>query len=151
MTEGTETRGPGGGTPDLAARALDAMRRAYAPYSGFLVGAALESEDGRVFLGCNIENASYPVGTCAERVALGNAVVSGARGFLRLAVASSGQRPASPCGMCRQALAEFGLDLEITSVTERGERVRWSLRELLPADFRLEEVLPAARADGEVA
>jgi cytidine deaminase len=105
------------------------------------VGAALLAADGRVFDGCNVENASFPVGVCAERVAIGHAVVSGARDFRRLVVASSGSRPASPCGMCRQALAEFGLDLEIVSVSSDGKKASWLLADLLPADFRLAEVL----------
>lgn len=122
----------------LAGQATAAMRGAYAPYSRFLVGAALEAADGRVFVGCNVENASYPVGMCAERVALGHAVASGARRFARLVVASSGTKPASPCGMCRQALAEFGLGLEVLSVVEGGASDSWSLGELLPANFRLD-------------
>ncbi|MDH3734279.1 MAG: cytidine deaminase [Gemmatimonadota bacterium] len=131
---------------ELLSQAREVMDRAYAPYSGFRVGAALEAADGRVFLGCNVENASYPVGTCAERVALGHAVASGARAFRRVAVASSGDRPASPCGMCRQALSEFGVDLEILSVAAGGEVRRWSLADLLPADFRLDEADPAGVA-----
>ncbi len=126
----------------LIAEARGAMARAYAPYSTFRVGAALEADDGRVFLGCNVENASYPVGMCAERVALGHAVASGARRFRRVAVASSGGKAASPCGMCRQALAEFGIDLEVIGVAEDGDVRRWSLAELLPADFRLNDVDP---------
>lgn len=120
----------------LLDRARTAMRAAYAPYSGFPVGAALESEDGRVFVGCNVENASYPVGVCAERAALGSAVVSGARVFRRIAVATGGDRPASPCGMCRQALSEFGTDLEVISVSDAGRRRSWTLEELLPSAFR---------------
>ncbi|MCG8467894.1 MAG: cytidine deaminase [Gemmatimonadetes bacterium] len=130
---------------ELVACAVAAMRGAYAPYSRFLVGAALETDDGRVFDGCNVENSSYPVGICAERVAIGHAVVSGARCFTRLVVASSGSAPASPCGMCRQALAEFGTDLEIRSVTETGEELRWTLDELLPAHFRLDDLVAGAR------
>jgi len=127
---------------ELIARALAAMEGAYAPYSGFRVGAALEAEDGRVFAGCNVENSSYPVGMCAERVALGHAVESGARRFRRIAVASSGIRPAFPCGMCRQALAEFGLHLLVIGVTPGGERAEWPLGDLLPAAFRLEDADP---------
>lgn len=147
MTEATNADG-GHSDAELTDRALVAMRQAYAPYSRFLVGAALEAEDGRVFAGCNVESASYPVGICAERAAIGHAVSSGARRFTRLVVASSGEVPASPCGMCRQALAEFGLDLEVTSVTEDGQRRTWSLRELLPAAFRLEDLRPATTDSG---
>ena len=133
----TETRAPAGDAltwEDLAAAASSARERAYAPYSRFAVGAALEADDGRVFAGCNVECASYPVGTCAERVALGAAVVSGARAFRRLVVASGATVPSSPCGMCRQALAEFGLGLEIRSVAANGV-ASWRLADLLPARF----------------
>lgn len=131
---------------DLAARARVARERAYAPYSRFLVGAALEAGDGRVFSGCNVENASYPVGTCAERVALGHAVVAGARAFSRIAIVTSGAMPAPPCGMCRQALAEFGRDLDVMSVGTNGESVIWRLRDLLPANFSLERMAAPAEA-----
>lgn len=119
-----------------AARA--AKERAYAPYSEFRVGAALESMDGRVFTGCNVENASYPVGLCAERVALGTAVASGARRFGRLAIASDAKTPTPPCGMCRQALSEFGMELEVVSTSGDGACVSWRLGDLLPAHFELQ-------------
>lgn len=125
---------------ELEKSATEAMAQAYAPYSGFQVGAALEADDGRVFTGCNVENASYPVTVCAERVALGAAVVAGASTFRRVVIVSSGRRVASPCGMCRQALAEFGLDLEVVSLTVGGERSSWALRDLLPEAFDLRDV-----------
>lgn len=122
---------------------LDAARavkeRAYAPYSEFRVGAALQSTDGRIFTGCNVENASYPVGLCAERAALGTAVASGARRFGLLAVASDAATPTPPCGMCRQALSEFGMELKIVSTSRDGVCVSWRLRDLLPAHFELQD------------
>ncbi|MFQ5690943.1 MAG: cytidine deaminase [Gemmatimonadota bacterium] len=132
---------------ELIDLAFEVMERAHAPYSNFKVGAALETEDGRRFIGCNVENASYPVTLCAERAALGAAVAAGARRFRRLVLASSGPRPASPCGMCRQALAEFGLDLEVLSLVKDGTRVQWSLRSLLPACFVLRGDSPADAGD----
>ncbi len=122
---------------------LDAARavkeRAYAPYSEFRVGAALQSTDGRIFTGCNVENASYPVGLCAERAALGTAVASGARRFGLLAVASDAATPTPPCGMCRQALSEFGMELKIVSTSRDGVCVSWRLGDLLPAHFELQD------------
>lgn len=119
----------------LVAAAREAMGSAYAPYSGFRVGAVLEADDGRRFAGVNVENAAYPVGQCAEQSALGAAVSAGARSFRRLALVVSGGGPASPCGKCRQALAEFGGDLRIVSEGSGGERKRWTLDALLPDGF----------------
>lgn len=116
--------------------AADAARaNAWAPYSNFPVGAALETDDGRIFAGCNVENASYPAGTCAERVALGTAVAAGARRFVRVVITSTQQEPTPPCGICRQALVEFAPALEVYAVTPDGRTARWSLAELLPAPF----------------
>lgn len=120
---------------ELMEAAVGARDSAYAPYSGFHVGAALQAEDGRIFSGANVENASYPVGMCAEQAALGAAASAGARSFRRLALVVSGDAPASPCGRCRQALAEFGTGLEIVSQGASGERRSWTLGELLPDSF----------------
>jgi cytidine deaminase len=119
----------------LRALADAARANAWAPYSHFPVGAALEAADGRVFGGCNVENASYPAGTCAERVALGTAVAAGARAFVRVVITSNQQDPTPPCGICRQALVEFAPALEVYAVTPDGRAARWSLAELLPAPF----------------
>jgi cytidine deaminase len=119
----------------LKERALAAMHRAYAPYSKFQVGAALLGSDGSVVEGCNVENASFPAGTCAERVALGAAVTRGVRSFRMVVIASSGDAPASPCGMCRQALNEFSPELEVVSITRSGTEARWRLSDLLPHAF----------------
>ena len=118
----------------LVARSREAMARAYAPYSRFRVGAALLAADGRVFEGCNVENASFPVSLCAERAALGAAVSAGAREFVAVAIATEAYQPTPPCGMCRQALAEFAPALAVVSVTA-GDQARWSLQELLPSAF----------------
>ena len=119
---------------DLIRQARAVQRNAYCPYSKFPVGAALEAADGRVFAGTNVESASYGLTICAERMAIGAAVVAGARGFRRIVVATDVDPPASPCGACRQLLAEFGLDLEVIAVGPETER-RWTLRELLPDAF----------------
>jgi cytidine deaminase len=126
-------------TDALVARAREVMARAYAPYSEFMVGAALEADDGRVFVGCNVENASYGVTLCAERVAVGCAVSAGARRFRRIAVTTMVEPPGPPCGACRQMLAEFGLDLDVLAAGPRTER-RWPLRALLPDAFTRESL-----------
>lgn len=119
----------------LQSEAAEALTRAYAPYSRFRVGAALLTESGDIIVGCNVENASYPAGTCAERVALGAAVVAGHRKFSALAICSEAPSPTPPCGICRQALAEFGLDVVVVSATLAGPVMRWTLDELLPHPF----------------
>ena len=124
-------------SPELVRRARAVMANAYAPYSHFHVGAAIEADDGSIHVGCNVENASYGLTICAERMAVGAAVAAGKRNLVRLAVASAVEPPATPCGACRQLLAEFGLDLEIIAVGPKSER-RWTLRELLPEAFTRE-------------
>ena len=121
--------------PALRARAVAAMGMAYAPYSKFRVGAALLARDGSIHAGCNVENASYPAGTCAERVALGSAVTAGQQAFTAVVICSEAAEPTPPCGICRQALAEFGLSLDVVSINLSGSEARWSLDELLPRPF----------------
>lgn len=119
----------------LRDRALAAMEHAYAPYSKFRVGAVLVGADGSLTEACNVENAAFPAGTCAERAAIASAVARGVRRFTTLVIASSAQDPTPPCGMCRQALIEFAPELEIISVTRTGKEARWRLAELLPQAF----------------
>lgn len=119
----------------LRERALAAMERAYAPYSSFRVGAALLGSDGSITEACNVENAAFPAGTCAERAALATAIARGVRSFRVLAIASSADEPTPPCGMCRQALIEFSPELEIVSVTRTGKEARWRLADILPHAF----------------
>lgn len=121
----------------LEALAAEARGRAYAPYSGYSVGAALEAADGSVFTGCNVENASYSVTCCAERSALFAAVSAGVRSFRRIVVTAGGSSP-YPCGSCRQALAEFAPRLEVVVLTDDGERHEFTLDMLLPHPFRFE-------------
>ena len=119
----------------LTERAMGAMERAYAPYSGFRVGAALLAADGSVTEGCNVENAAYPAGICAERAAVAAAVTRGVRTFRALVIATDADAPAPPCGMCRQVLMEFSPELSVVSVTRAGAESRWSMAELLPHAF----------------
>ena len=126
-------------TDSLISAARSAQARAYAPYSQFRVGAALEAADGTVFVGCNVENASYGLTICAERAAICAAVSAGAKRFRRAVVVSDVDPPAAPCGACRQVLAEFGLDLSIDGVGSK-RTVSWRLSDLLPEAFGPEQL-----------
>jgi cytidine deaminase len=119
----------------MAALALEARERAHAPYSGFKVGAALKTRAGEIVTGCNIENASYGLTMCAERVAVFKAMSEGLSGFDAIVVAADSRRITAPCGPCRQILWEFCGDLVVHMVTPRGRSRTWSLRELLPLPF----------------
>jgi len=114
----------------LVNEAWQAREKAYAPYSNFAVGAALLATDGRVFIGCNVENISYGLTNCAERVAIGAAVAAGVREFLAVAVVADTGVPISPCGACRQVLAEFGVPRVM--LANRAEQLEFRLEELLP-------------------
>jgi cytidine deaminase len=122
-------------TDALAASALAARENAFAPFSKFKVGAAVESVDGRMFTGCNIENATYGLTICAERVAVFKAISEGARRFQRVAVAADTDKLTPPCGACRQVLWEFCGDVEITLVNLRGKTESYRLQELFPKPF----------------
>jgi cytidine deaminase len=130
---------------ELFAQAREALERAYAPYSGFRVGAAVLTASGAVYCGANIENAAYGATICAERVALSQAVMDGHREFAALAVA--GKRGgdmalAWPCGICRQFLFEFGADTRIITGTSEERLETATIGELLPKGFRLDAVPP---------
>ncbi|OGQ05970.1 MAG: cytidine deaminase [Deltaproteobacteria bacterium RIFCSPLOWO2_01_44_7] len=121
----------------LIQKALEARKNAYSPYSKFAVGAALEAQDGTVFTGCNVENASYGLTICAERVALAKAISQGVTKFKRLAVVADYPEPVPPCGMCRQALFEFAPELELILANTKGESEKTILSKLLPNAFQL--------------
>jgi len=119
----------------LAQAALAARENAHAPFSGFRVGAALEDFSGRVYAGCNIENATYGLTICAERVAVFKAMSEGARQFRRIAVAADHATLTPPCGACRQILWEFCGNLEILLVNLQGHQETMRLQDLLPRPF----------------
>lgn len=119
----------------LEAAARDAQTRAYAPYSKYRVGAALLGEDGVIYPGANVENASYGLCLCAERSAIAKAVNRGVTRFAALVVATPGERPAAPCGMCRQVMVEFAPSFPIRCVSTGGNRIDTSVDELQPLPF----------------
>jgi len=123
----------------LIQAALEARKWAYAPYSNYLVGAALMTTSGRIYDGVNVENAAFPTGICAERVAVFKAVSEGERHFTAIAVVTS--NGGSPCGACRQVLSEFGLEIQVLIANDQG-RLLWekSLAELLPGAFRPDDL-----------
>ena len=130
----SEARRPA--APDaLIAAARRARRRAVAPFSGFTVGAALETADGTLVAGCNIENATYGLTMCAERVAMFKALSEGHRRFRRVAIVADTMAPTPPCGACRQILWEFAGDIEVVLANLRRETGRHRLSDLLPLPF----------------
>lgn len=122
---------------ELLSTADKAMENAYAPYSHFKVGAALLCSDGKVFTGCNIENATYGATNCAERTAIFKAVSEGHRDFEAIAIVSSGRDETFPCGICRQVMAEFAPGLKIILRDKNGKEAIYQLSELLPKSFSL--------------
>jgi cytidine deaminase len=123
------------GLRELAGLARDARQRAHAPFSGFKVGAALRTREGEVVTGCNIENATYGLTLCAERVAVFKAVSEGLRGFDAIAIVADSKRLTAPCGPCRQILWEFCGDIWIHMAGLKGRGVTRRLSELLPLPF----------------
>jgi cytidine deaminase len=122
----------------LIAKAMEARERAYAPYSDFAVGAALLARSGRIYTGCNVENASYGLSVCAERVAVFKAVSEGERDFEAMAVVT--ENGVTPCGACRQVLMEFGDNIQVIVADEAGGYRVFTLRELLPEAFTPEHL-----------
>jgi cytidine deaminase len=121
----------------LVMAAQEVRSRAYAPYSNYHVGAAVRGDDGKVYAGVNVENASYGLALCAERSAVAQAISGGAKRIVGAAVITSTSPPAAPCGMCRQTLAEFAADsMELVLVNDKGERLETTLGQLLPRAFR---------------
>jgi cytidine deaminase len=118
---------------ELVAHALEARKRAYAPYSGYFVGAAVLAEDGSVTPGCNVENASYPAAICAERVALTGAIASGKRSLVAIAIAT--RDGGAPCGICRQVMDELGPEMAVYISDEHGHFRTTTVRDLLPDSF----------------
>jgi cytidine deaminase len=131
------------GAARLIAAARRARRRSLSRFSGFAVGAALETRAGTIVTGCNIENATYGLTMCAERVALFKALSEGHRAFRRIAIVADTASPTPPCGACRQLLWEFGGDLEVIMANLQHERARWPLGQLLPLPFGAELITTA--------
>jgi cytidine deaminase len=131
-----------------ASNLVDAARRArenaHARFSNFKVGAALETDDGTIVTGCNIENATYGLTMCAERVAMFKAISEGHRKFTRIAVVADTDAPTPPCGSCRQILWEFGGDLEVILANTTKEAGRWRMKDLLPLPFDARFLEPEA-------
>lgn len=125
---------------ELIAKAKEAMTKAYAPYSHFQVGAALLAKDGRVFTGCNVENATYGATICAERTAVTKAVSEGVREFEKIAIVASSGDYAAPCGICRQGLFEFMPEGKVVLWSELEGEKEFALTELLPFGFRGEDI-----------
>lgn len=117
---------------ELLKESASIASNAYAPYSQFRVGAALVGRDGRIFHGCNVENVSYGLTICAERSAIASAIAAGCREFTKIVIVADTDEPVSPCGACRQVLAEFNPDMEVILGNFHGKIVRYNLSELLP-------------------
>ena len=120
---------------ELINAAIEASKKAYAPYSNFHVGAALLTKSGKIFQGCNVENASFGATNCAERTAIFSAVASGERKFKKIVIFVDRKEFTPPCGMCRQVIAEFAPDMEILLANNEDKVLRTTIKELLPMSF----------------
>ena len=125
----------------LIKEAEKARKRAYTPYSKFQVGAAVLCADGKIFTGCNIENASFGLAVCAERVAIFKAISEGSTKFKAIAVISDTDKPCSPCGACRQVISEFGKDIPLIMANLKGDFKIKKIKELLPEAFGKNDLL----------
>jgi len=123
----------------LREAAMRALENAHAPYSRFKVGAALLTSDGRLITGCNVENSAYGLAICAETLAVASAVSQGLTEFDEIAIASDDREPTPPCGACRQVLNEFAPNIRVSSYTRDGKEASWTLKELLPHAFVLNQ------------
>lgn len=121
-------------------RAREAQQNAYAPYSKFQVGSVLVADDGALYAGCNVENVSFGATICAERNALGAAILAGAQSFAAMVVVTNALHPVYPCGICRQMLAEFGTDLQVHVVYGDNQHQQTTLDELLPKAFEAGDI-----------
>ncbi len=133
----------------LVAEAAAAREAAYAPYSKFRVGAAVRARDGRIFRGCNVENASYPLSVCAERNAVAAMVVAGAREIEAIAVVTDRDPPVTPCGGCRQVIRELGPRARVILASTRGARAETTIEDLLPRSFGPRDLGAAGVAPAE--
>jgi cytidine deaminase len=129
-------------TDNLIQTAIEARERAYVPYSRFPVGAAVQVASGEVFVGCNVENATYGLTVCAERVAIFRAVAAGHRDLVTLAVVADTVDPVSPCGACRQVMVEFNPDLRVVLSNLKGDTRLSTARELIPGAFTAADLNP---------
>jgi cytidine deaminase len=139
----------GQGAQKLITAARDARSRAVAPFSGFTVGAALETDDGTIVTGCNVENASYGLTMCAERVAVFKAVSEGHRRFRRIAVVADTPAPTPPCGACRQILWEYAGDIQVVLANLERETGRYRMKRLLPVPFDADVLSSSSRGLSE--
>lgn len=126
---------------DLIEQAIEIRKHAYVPYSSFPVGAALKTKSGKIYTGCNIENASYPVSCCAERVAIFKALSAGEREFVEMAVAADTKRPVPPCGSCRQVMSEFfPKEMKVHLTNLQRDVKTFTMDELLPFSFAKDDL-----------